>query len=150
MAAGIRRADHATPFVRRKLTLTSPTSGGRSVGIVRSRTEATEFLLMPYERQSPAGVEAKHPPVHKVDPGDLAKRVVPAWTTYRTLCHGESGHAGATPSWSKHAMNCTARSNAVQLIWWDWTATMWIRIKQCQYSSYDIKVESKAIPVTGL
>jgi hypothetical protein len=26
-----------------KLTLTSPTSGGRSVGTVRSRTQATEF-----------------------------------------------------------------------------------------------------------
>jgi hypothetical protein len=26
-----------------KLTLTSPTSGGRSIGIVRSRTQATEF-----------------------------------------------------------------------------------------------------------
>jgi hypothetical protein len=29
-----------------KLTLTSPTSGGRSVGIVRSRTKATELLLL--------------------------------------------------------------------------------------------------------
>jgi hypothetical protein len=28
-----------------KLTLTSPTSGGRSVGIVRSRTQTTEFVL---------------------------------------------------------------------------------------------------------
>jgi hypothetical protein len=28
-----------------KLTLTSPTSGGRSVGIVRLRTKATEFLF---------------------------------------------------------------------------------------------------------
>jgi hypothetical protein len=28
-----------------KLALTSPTSGGRSVGIVRSRTKATEFGL---------------------------------------------------------------------------------------------------------
>jgi hypothetical protein len=28
-----------------KLELISPTSGGRSVGIVRSRTRATEFLL---------------------------------------------------------------------------------------------------------
>jgi hypothetical protein len=28
-----------------KLGLTSPTSGGRSVGIVRSRTKATEFSL---------------------------------------------------------------------------------------------------------
>jgi hypothetical protein len=34
-----------------KLALTSPTSGGRSVGIVRSRTQATEysfFLVLPY------------------------------------------------------------------------------------------------------
>jgi hypothetical protein len=29
-----------------KLALTSPTSGGRSVGIVRSRTKATEFVLL--------------------------------------------------------------------------------------------------------
>jgi hypothetical protein len=28
-----------------KLALTSPTSGGRSVGIVRSQTQATEFFL---------------------------------------------------------------------------------------------------------
>jgi hypothetical protein len=28
---------------QQKLALTSPTSGGRSVGIVRSRTQATEF-----------------------------------------------------------------------------------------------------------
>jgi hypothetical protein len=34
-AIGIRCSDHAA--------LTSPTSGGRSVGIVRSRTQATEF-----------------------------------------------------------------------------------------------------------
>jgi hypothetical protein len=31
---------------RTKLALTSPTSGGRSVGIVRLRTEATEFSLI--------------------------------------------------------------------------------------------------------
>jgi hypothetical protein len=30
----------------KKLTLTSPTSGGRSVGIVRSRTQTTELLLV--------------------------------------------------------------------------------------------------------
>jgi hypothetical protein len=29
-----------------KLALTSPTSSGRSVGIVRSRTQATEFSLV--------------------------------------------------------------------------------------------------------
>jgi hypothetical protein len=29
-----------------QLALTSPTAGGRSVGIVRSRTKATEFSLV--------------------------------------------------------------------------------------------------------
>jgi len=32
-----------TPLYPQKLALTSPTGGGRSVGIVRSRTKATEF-----------------------------------------------------------------------------------------------------------
>jgi hypothetical protein len=40
---GICHAGHVTPSVCKKLALTSPTSGGRSVGIVRSRTQATEF-----------------------------------------------------------------------------------------------------------
>ena len=40
---GIRCADHVTPLYPQKLTLTSPNAGGRSVGIVRSRTKATEF-----------------------------------------------------------------------------------------------------------
>jgi hypothetical protein len=35
---GIHYADHMTPFIHKNLALTSPTSGGRSVGIVRSRT----------------------------------------------------------------------------------------------------------------
>jgi len=34
-----------TPLYPQKLALTSPTGGGRSVGIVRSQTKATEFLL---------------------------------------------------------------------------------------------------------
>jgi hypothetical protein len=41
---GIRCANHATPLSA-ILALTSPTSGGRSVGIVRSRTKATEFYF---------------------------------------------------------------------------------------------------------
>jgi len=32
-----------TPLYPQKLALTSPTGGGRSVGIVRARTKATEF-----------------------------------------------------------------------------------------------------------
>jgi hypothetical protein len=35
-----------TPLFPQKLALTSPTSGGRSVGIVRSRTQATEFFYI--------------------------------------------------------------------------------------------------------
>jgi hypothetical protein len=42
---GIRCTDHATPLYPQKLALISPTSGGRSVGIVRSRTEATEVFF---------------------------------------------------------------------------------------------------------
>ena len=41
---GIPCADHVTPLYPQKLALTSPTGGGRSVGIVRSRTKATELL----------------------------------------------------------------------------------------------------------
>jgi hypothetical protein len=37
-AVGIRRVDYEKHFYTQKFALTSPTSGGRSVGIVRSRT----------------------------------------------------------------------------------------------------------------
>ena len=42
---GMRCADHVTPLYLQKLALTSPTGSGRSVGIVRSRTKATEFFF---------------------------------------------------------------------------------------------------------
>ena len=42
---GTRCADHVTPLYPQKLALTSPTGGGRSVGIVRVRTKATEISL---------------------------------------------------------------------------------------------------------
>jgi hypothetical protein len=45
-SVGIRRADHVTPLYPQKLALTSPTSGGGSVGIIRSRTKSTEFSLV--------------------------------------------------------------------------------------------------------
>jgi hypothetical protein len=38
-AVGNRRADHVTPLYPQKSALTSPTGGGRSVGMVRSRTQ---------------------------------------------------------------------------------------------------------------
>jgi hypothetical protein len=45
-AVGIRHADHVSLSIRKKLAITSPTSGGRSVGIVRSRTQIMEFSLV--------------------------------------------------------------------------------------------------------
>jgi hypothetical protein len=42
-AVGVRCTDHATPLYQQMLGLTSLTSGGSSVGIVRSRTKTTEF-----------------------------------------------------------------------------------------------------------
>jgi hypothetical protein len=44
-AVGIHRANHATPFIR-KSWLNSPTSYGRFVGIILSRTKATELLVI--------------------------------------------------------------------------------------------------------
>jgi hypothetical protein len=45
-AVGIRRAEQATSSILKMSTLTSPTSGSRSVGIVRLRTQATEFAVV--------------------------------------------------------------------------------------------------------
>jgi hypothetical protein len=46
---GIRHADHVAPSIRKKLALTSLTSGGRSVGIVlacRLRPRSFFFVLV--------------------------------------------------------------------------------------------------------
>ena len=43
-AVGTRCADHVTPLYPQKLALTSLTDDGRSVGIVRVRTKATELV----------------------------------------------------------------------------------------------------------
>jgi hypothetical protein len=44
-AIGIRHADHVAHSIRKKLAITSPTSGGRSVGVVCSRTQTMEFFF---------------------------------------------------------------------------------------------------------
>jgi hypothetical protein len=48
-AVEIRCFEHTTPSIRKKLALTSPTSGGHSVDIVRFRTKATENYFNTYE-----------------------------------------------------------------------------------------------------
>jgi hypothetical protein len=45
-ADGIRHADHVGPLYPHKLTLTSPTSDGRSIGVVPSQAQAMEFSLV--------------------------------------------------------------------------------------------------------
>jgi hypothetical protein len=57
-AVGIRSADHAAPSIRKKLALTSPINGCRSISIVRSPTKATELLLSVYYRRPDQAVEA--------------------------------------------------------------------------------------------
>jgi hypothetical protein len=42
---GVSRIDHATPLYLQMVAVTSPTSGGRSIGIVCSRTKATELVI---------------------------------------------------------------------------------------------------------
>jgi hypothetical protein len=44
-AVGIRHADYATSLYPQKLALTSPTSGGRSVDIIRYLTLVTEVIF---------------------------------------------------------------------------------------------------------
>jgi hypothetical protein len=44
-AVGTRCADHVKHLSPQKLALTSPTGGGRSVGIVPSRTKAKELMV---------------------------------------------------------------------------------------------------------
>jgi hypothetical protein len=50
-AVRIRCADHVTPLYPQKLALTSPTGGGRSVGIVRSRTIRPRSFSLVYHHQ---------------------------------------------------------------------------------------------------
>jgi hypothetical protein len=49
-AVGNLRADYPTHLYPQKLALTSPTSSSRSVGVVRSLTQATEFFFVLYVR----------------------------------------------------------------------------------------------------
>jgi hypothetical protein len=44
-AVGIRHADHLAPYISKSWQSLSLTSGGRSVGIVRLRTQTMEFSL---------------------------------------------------------------------------------------------------------
>jgi hypothetical protein len=46
----IRHADHVAPLYPRKLALSSPTRGGRSMNIVRSRIKDKEFLVLDRDR----------------------------------------------------------------------------------------------------
>ena len=48
-AVGTRCADHVIPLYPQKLALTSPTGGGRSVGVVRVRAKATDFFFLSIE-----------------------------------------------------------------------------------------------------
>jgi hypothetical protein len=56
MAVGIHHANHVAPSIRKKLAITSPTSGCRSVVIVRSSTQTIEFsLVLGYDHMRVSG-----------------------------------------------------------------------------------------------
>jgi hypothetical protein len=61
---GILCADHATLSIRKKLVLTSPTRGGRSVGIVRLRTKGhAVFFSWGGVQMDPLGTSATEWPI---------------------------------------------------------------------------------------
>jgi len=70
---GNRCASHVTPLYPQKLALTSPTGGGRSVGMVRSRTKATEFSFSFFFYVS---VSVEHQSSHLPENCTLAKEEV--------------------------------------------------------------------------
>ena len=62
-AVGTRCADHVTPLYPQKLALISPNGGGRSVGIVRVRTKATEFSFSLIQLVVRSTLRGSEPPV---------------------------------------------------------------------------------------
>ena len=71
MAVGTRCADHVTPLYPQRLELTSPTGGGRSVGIVRVLTKATGGGGMFFEQTYNSNITAC-----KVDDSVARKREI--------------------------------------------------------------------------
>jgi hypothetical protein len=59
-------------FYKQKLTLTSSLSGGRSVGIVRSRTQATDFLFFFFLRPKPKRMKSKNKEILNSEEKDIS------------------------------------------------------------------------------
>jgi hypothetical protein len=55
---GTRFAGHATPLYPQKLAVTSPTSGGRLVGVVRLRTKGNGGLFLCWRTIGLQGVKS--------------------------------------------------------------------------------------------
>jgi hypothetical protein len=70
---GTRCADHVTPLCPQKLALTSPTGGGRFVGIVRSQTKATEFFIQLYAITFHSTLKLKRAVLHFLTQTDLVE-----------------------------------------------------------------------------
>jgi hypothetical protein len=72
------------PSIRKKLAITSPTSGGRSVGRVRSRTQTMEFSLVYELWQSCWGPRAC-PRARKAQTSNFRNAVFSNYLEYRTM-----------------------------------------------------------------
>jgi hypothetical protein len=67
-----------------KLALTSPTSGGRSVGIVRLRAKGTEWYMLSLRKHGLSGNSASHLWSCNEDPVRVCTMYNEVWITYFT------------------------------------------------------------------
>jgi hypothetical protein len=87
-AVGIRCADNATPSICKKLALTLPTSGGRSVGIVRLPTKATDSFVSYLEFDVLTALIMKSPIFWDITPSSPLKFNRSFGGTYRVHVQG--------------------------------------------------------------
>jgi len=119
-AVGTRCTDHVTPLYPQKLALTSPTGGGCSVGIVRSRTKATEFhpLRGPVGKERHSSILSLTSAIDGVGGQRHAPAVLPQGKTRYLLCRSlgrPQGRSGRVRKISP-PMDRPARSESLYLL----------------------------------
>ena len=109
---GIRCADHVTPLYPQKLALISPTGGGRSVGIVRSRTKATEFFIC-FPNDASSYFLAKLFKCTKFCDELSIPKLLPLFR--RSLQPPPSGYAGFCFDYTEYGGNSVLRNTRIEL-----------------------------------
>jgi len=117
-AVGTRCAGHVTPLYPQKLALTSPTGGGRSVGIVRVRTKATEFslVLVIFHFEFEVGALQKEFPSEILSPYSVLYRWTGLVRNVLILCGGLMHNPREYVSHGLHVSSATYLRNVLCLI----------------------------------